>query len=118
ALLTQITPQFSQPRLNICIKTALNLVSRKTCLDIPSDIYCRVRMPVTTSRLPFPRPHPTREYFLQCIQIRMPLRLKIGSLQTIRNSNGERANVFFAVLPDIKTNIFFSNKNTPMSAIN
>ena len=48
----------------------------------------------------------------------MPLRLKIRSFQTVRRSNGKRANILFSVFPDVETNIFMGNKNTPISAIN
>jgi len=48
----------------------------------------------------------------------MPLGLEIRSLRTIRRSDSEGANVLLAVFPDVETNIFFSNKNTPISANN
>jgi hypothetical protein len=75
-------------------------------------------MPVATSRLSFPRPHPRREHLFQHIKIGMPLLLKFRRLQTVRRCDCQCADVLLSQLPDVETNIFLCDKDSPISAIN
>jgi len=75
-------------------------------------------MPVATSRLSFPRPHPRREHLFQHIKIRMPLLLKLRRLQTVGRCDCQCADVLLSQLPDVETNIFLCDKDSPISAIN
>jgi len=105
-------------RIYVRVETCPDLISREIRFNIPTHIHRRVRVPITTSWLSFSCPYPGGKFFLQCVQIGMPLRLKIRSFQTIRSSDRQRANILLAMFPDIETNIFLGDKNTPISAIN
>lgn len=110
--LSQELPQFTQTRIDVGVEALLDVVKRKTRLDVPTHVHDTMRVPAPRPRLPLPNPHTGWKALLEPVrQQRTPHSLELESAQALtRSRDGEEANVVFSKVLNVEPDVFLSDK--------